>query len=168
MCVQAFTTKLSAVALVGLLSACAASATDPAASTRAADTTPAPLALPSKLTSDQVAAAVADNKITVTFPESGATLTPDANKQLDVAARLYRDASPVAMFTAGYTDRGGDEFGNLLLSAERARAVKGGLVARGIPAERLLIQAFGSSELANSSDPKAPENRRVVVTWRLL
>lgn len=163
--VQAQATRLSAVALAGLLAACAAPSTGPAANNGAANTGPA---ASSKPTVGQEIAAVADNKITVTFPQGGAALTPDANKQLDLAARLYRDANPVAMFTAGYTDRSGDEFGNLLLSAERARAVKGGLVARGIPADRLLIQAFGSSELANSSDPQAAENRRVVVTWRLL
>ncbi len=163
--VQAQAIRLSAVALAGFLGACAASATGPAANNGAANAGPA---APSTPTVGQEIAAVADNKITVTFPQGGATLTPDANKQLDLAARLYRDANPVAMFTAGYTDRSGDEFGNLLLSAQRARVVKGGLVARGIPAERLLIQAFGSSELANSSDPHASENRRVVVTWRLL
>lgn len=163
--VQAQATRLSAAALAGLLGACAAPATGPAAGNGAASAGPA---APSKPTVGQEIAAVADNKITVTFPGGGAALTPDANKQLDLAARLYRDANPVAMFTAGYTDRSGDEFSNLLLSAQRARAVKGGLVARGIPADRLLIQAFGSSELANSSDPQAPENRRVVVTWRLL
>jgi OOP family OmpA-OmpF porin len=162
--VQAQAIRICSVVLAGLLGACAAPATGPAANGGPA----AAAATPSKPTVGQEIAAVADNKITVTFPEGGAVLTPDANKQLDLAARLYRDANPVAMFTAGYTDRTGDEFGNLLLSAQRARAVKGGLVARGIPADRLLIQAFGSSELANSSDPQAPENRRVVVTWRLL
>ncbi len=162
--VQAKLIRICSVVLAGLLGACAAPAAGPAANDGPATAS----AAPSKPTIGQEIAAVADNKITVTFPEGGAVLTPDANKQLDLAARLYRDANPVAMFTAGYTDRTGDEFGNLLLSAQRARAVKGGLVARGIPADRLLIQAFGSSELANSSNPQAPENRRVVVTWRLL
>ncbi len=166
--VQAQTTRLSAVALAGLLAACAAPSTGPAASGSAANTGPAAAPVSARPTLGQEVAAVADNKITVTFPQGGATLTPEANQKLDLAARLYRDASPVAMFTAGYTDRTGDEFGNLLLSAQRARAVKSGLVARGIPGDRLLIQAFGSSELANSSDPQAAENRRVVVTWRLL
>ena len=145
----------------GVLGACSAPATGPDANAGAG-------APPARPTAGQEIAAVADNKIVINFPSGGAALTPDANKQLDLAARLYRDASPVAMFTAGYADRGGGEFENVLLSARRAQAVKGGLVARGIPADRLLIQAFGSSELANPADPRAPENRRVVVTWRLL
>ena len=49
----------------------------------------------------------------------------------------------VLMFSTGHTDRNGDEFANILLSAKRAEAVKKGLVARGIPADRLLIQALG-------------------------
>jgi outer membrane protein OmpA-like peptidoglycan-associated protein len=46
--------------------------------------------------------------------------------------------------------------------------VKKALVARGIPADRLLLQAFGASSPADASNPNAAENRRVVVTWRLL
>jgi OOP family OmpA-OmpF porin len=104
----------------------------------------------------------------VLFPRGGDTLTPEANKQLDLAARLFRDANPVVMFTTGYTDQSGDEFANLVLSGRRAEAVKRGLVARGIPANRLLIQAMGESEPDNSTDPQAAENRRVTITWRLL
>ena len=119
---QAQPVRLSAVVLAGLLGACTAPSTGPTATDSAANTAPAASSAASKPTLGQEVAAVADNKITVTFPEGGATLTPDANKQLDLAARLYRDDNPVAMFTAGYTDRTGDEFGNLLLSAQRARA----------------------------------------------
>jgi outer membrane protein OmpA-like peptidoglycan-associated protein len=124
--------------------------------------------LASKPTVGKELAAVADNKVQITFPEGSATLTASANQQLDLAARLFRDANPVVMFAAGYTDRSGEEFSNLLLSARRAQAVKQGLAARGIPPDRLLIQAFGESELANTADPLAAENRRAVITWRLL
>jgi OOP family OmpA-OmpF porin len=114
------------------------------------------------------ASAVVNNKVVVTFPPGGTALSPEANRQLDTAARLFRDANPVLMFTTGYTDHSGDEYSNVLLSAKRAEAVKRALVARGIPADRLLLQALGESELANPSDPLSPENRRVVITWRLL
>ena len=126
---------------------------------------PPPAAKPA--TGDE-AAAVAANKVEILFPTGSSKLTPDADKQLDLAARLYRDAKPVTMFTTGFTDRSGDEYANVLLSAKRAEAVKRGLVARGIPADRLLIQAMGESELANSSDPDAAANRRVTITWRLI
>ncbi|MGH7040165.1 MAG: OmpA family protein [Stellaceae bacterium] len=103
----------------------------------------------------------------IIFPEGGATLTETANRQLDVAARLYRDANPILMTVAGYTDSRGDEYSNLLLSARRARAVRQGLIARGLPADRLLIQAFGQSEPADPGDPLTAANRRAVVTWQL-
>ena len=38
------------------------------------------------------------------LPTGGTTLSPDADKQLDLAARLFRDANPVAMFVAGHAD----------------------------------------------------------------
>lgn len=112
------------------------------------------------------AAAPNDNQLVVTFSTGSSALTPLANSQLDLAAQLYRDAHPHVMFAAGYSDATGDEFNNLLLSAQRGRTVKQALVARGVPASRLLIRAFGTSDPADPTDPTSPENRRVVVTWR--
>ncbi|NPD65791.1 OmpA family protein [Lichenicola cladoniae] len=124
--------------------------------------------LVTKPTTGQEVKAVANDKIEIVFPHGGSSLTPEAAKQLDLAARLFRDANPVLMFTTGYSDNTGDEYHNLLLSARRAQIVKKALVARGIPADRLLLQALGASDPADSSDPTAAANRRVVVTWRLL
>ncbi len=128
---------------------------------------PPPPAAPAKPANDAEAKAVADNKVDIAFPTGSAALTQAANQQLDLAARLYRDAHPIVMYTSGHSDKSGDEFRNILLSAHRAQAVKRGLVARGIPADLLVIQALGVSDLANASDPRAAENRRVTITWRL-
>ncbi len=152
---------ISAFGLVAVLAGCAGTPKPDAT----AAATPAPVA--SKKPLDAEAAVIAANKVDILFPEGGAALTPEANKQLDLAARLYRDASPVVMFTTGYADKSGNEYDNLLLSAQRAEAVKQGLVARGIPADRLMIQALGVSELADPTDPVAAQNRRVTITWRL-
>ena len=163
-------TRRGSVASLGLallVSACAHPSPGPnqaAASMQAPPTVP----LASKPTGGQEVKAVANDKIQIVFAEGAARLTPEANKQLDLAARLFRDANPVLMFTTGHSDNTGDEYANLLLSARRAQVVKKALVARGIPADRLLLQALGASDPADSSDPAAPENRRVVVTWRLL
>ncbi len=129
---------------------------------------PPTVPLATKPTTGQEAKAAVNDRIEITFPDGGARLTPEAAKQLDVAARLFRDANPVLMFTSGYSDISGDEYANLLLSARRAQAVKKALVARGIPADRLLLRAFGTSNPADASDPSSAANRRVVVTWRLL
>jgi outer membrane protein OmpA-like peptidoglycan-associated protein len=161
---------LMGLALVASLSACASTNAGPnaGAAAVAAPQAAAPPPLVSKPSLGQEAGAVASNKVVIEFPSGGARLTAEANKQLDLAARLFRDANPVLMFSTGHTDRTGDEYANILLSAKRAQAVKMGLVARGIPADRLLLQALGESELANTRDPNAAENRRVTITWRLL
>lgn len=113
-------------------------------------------------------AAVPDNnKLVIAFAPGSHALTPVANAQLDLAAGLYKAAHPYVMFSAGHTDATGGEVANLLLSVKRGQVVKQGLVARGVPAERLLIQAFGASDPVDAGDPAAGENRRAVVTWRV-
>lgn len=154
---------LAAFATVGL-----AGCATPSAGPNAGATGLPPPSQVTKVTVAQEVGAVANNQVEVTFPRGGTTLTPEGNKQLDLAARLFRDASPVVMFTTGYSDRSGDEYANVLLSARRAEVVKRGLVARGIPPGRLLIRANGASELANTADPLSAQNRRVVITWQLL
>ena len=131
-----------------------------------ATTAVAPPATPTSV--GEEVSAVANNEVTVYFSNGDATLTPVAAHQLDIAVRLFRDANPILMFTTGYSDQVGNEYSNLILSAKRAEAVKRGLVARGIPANRLVIRAYGASDIANRTDPAGQENRRVVVTWRLL
>ena len=160
---------LAAGALV-FLSGCAVQKAGPnaAASAPPAVAQAAPPPPATKPTLGDEAGAVAANKVQIVFEKGHATLDAAANKKLDLAARLFRDAHPVLMFTTGYSDRSGDEYANLLLSARRAEAVKRGLVARGIPADRLLIQALGESEPADDNDPNAAANRRVTITWRLL
>lgn len=128
----------------------------------------APVPLASHPTVGQEVGAVAQNQVEITFPNGGYQLSPEADRQLDLAARLFRDVNPVQMFSIGYTDPRGTELANIQLSALRALAVKRGLIARGIPGDRVVIQALGESDLANATDPLAPENRRVVIKWRLL
>lgn len=113
-------------------------------------------------------AALVDNKVVVDFASGGATITPEAERQLDLSARLFRDAHALVMFVDGHSDGTGNEYANVVLSARRAQAAKVALVARGIPADRMVISAYGVSQPIDGSDPKAPANRRVVITWRLL
>jgi len=158
-----------ALASVSALAACATPKAGPNAEAAAAAPpaqSPPPLATKPPLTAE--AAAVAANHVEIDFPEGTATLTPAANAKLDLAARLFRDANPVLMFTSGHTDKSGDEYANIILSARRAEVVKKALVARGIPADRLLLQALGETEPADTTDPFSAANRRVTITWRLL
>jgi OOP family OmpA-OmpF porin len=157
---------IPSIIALALVAGCAA----PKAGPNLAATTPPPAPPPAapKPTLGDEAGAVAANKVQIEFAKGHATLDAEANRKLDLAARLFRDAHPVLMFTTGYSDRSGDEYTNLMLSARRAEAVKRGLVARGIPADRLLLQALGESDPADDNDPNAAANRRVTITWRLL
>jgi len=107
-------------------------------------------------------------RLVVSFADGGSRLTPDAEMQLDIAARTYRDGHPLVMYVAGFTDRLGSEFGNLILAARRAEAVKRGLIARGIPADRLETAALGEADPEEPTAPGVanPANRRVVITWK--
>lgn len=104
----------------------------------------------------------AQESLTVDFKMAGAALSPEALSQLDGAARLYRDAKPEVMIISGHTDKTGEEFANLILSARRAEMVKRALVDRGIPADRLQIVADGEAERL----PNITPTRSAVVTWR--
>lgn len=103
-----------------------------------------------------------DESLTIAFDEGGTTLSAQAGKQLDTAARLYRDAKPEVMIIAGHSDRVGAEYENLILSARRAALIKKALTDRGIPAERLQIMAVGEAEPIVGITP----SRTAIVTWR--
>lgn len=125
-------------------------------------------AAPTGVTVGQELGAAVRNNIQVSFASGSDRLMPGANEQLDTAARLFRDVRPVLMFSVGYSDAVGSEFDNLVLSARRARTVKAALVARGIPANQVMLRAYGQSDPIDKANPAAPDNRRVLVTWDIM
>src|SRR5262249_41362669 len=65
---------------------------------------------------------------------------------------------------AGHTDAKGTEEYNQGLSERRAEAIKRYLIDHyGLQAENLVAVGYGKTQLKNSSDPLAEENRRVQV-----
>jgi outer membrane protein OmpA-like peptidoglycan-associated protein len=123
---------------------------------------PAPAATAAAPAATAAAPRPSDESLTIDFTEASARLSSTAVAQMDHAARLYRDASPEVMIISGHSDMTGGEYLNLLLSARRAEAVKQGLVARGIPANRLQVVAVGEAQLV----PGVTPSPSVVVTWR--
>lgn len=67
----------------------------------------------------------------------------------------------------GYTDAKGSDDYNLALSQRRSETVVRYLVARGIPAGRLMPIGRGERELADPSQPEGAINRRVEVRAKL-
>jgi len=111
-------------------------------------------------------AGTAPSNLQILFDRGSSNLNDAANQKLDQAARLYREGKPAVMFVAGHADKDGGEYPNLVLSGARARAAKEGLVARGIPADRLQLLAMGTSLPVDPRETLPADNRRVVITWR--
>lgn len=118
----------------------------------------------------EAAAAPAEEQdsLTIYFDTGSARVAGDQEATLDQAARLFREGSPIVMIVAGGADTVGDPDKNLELSVDRADSVVDGLVARGIPAERLQLIGRGNTELAvdTGAGVDSRENRRVEITWR--
>ena len=108
------------------------------------------------------------DSLKVYFDTGSASVAADQQATLDQAARLFRDGSPIVMIVAAGADTVGAADANLELSIERAQAVVDGLVARGIPADRLQLLGRGISELAVETGEGVDrrENRVAEITWR--
>ncbi len=67
----------------------------------------------------------------------------------------------------GHTDATGTDAANLALSRERAEAVRGALLARGVPGAGLSAAGYGASQPLAGNDTEAGRaaNRRTAVRW---
>ncbi len=101
----------------------------------------------------------------VTFRLGSAELEPSAVKSIDTVAKVMKDAAVSGkskrLRIAGHTDASGDDTLNTQLSADRAAAVRQALLDRGIPAEMLEAQGFGSTQPIDGYAPSHGINRRV-------
>jgi outer membrane protein OmpA-like peptidoglycan-associated protein len=114
----------------------------------------------------QAAEAVARrSNLFVTFRLGSAELEPTAIKSIDTVVMAMKDAAASGkskrLRIAGHTDATGDDTVNTQLSADRAAAVRQALLDRGIPAEMLEAQGFGSTQPIDGYAPTHGINRRV-------
>lgn len=102
----------------------------------------------------------------VQFNFNSATLMPDSKAKLDVVASAL-NAAELANYRfriEGHTDAVGSAAYNLKLSQRRAQSVAKYMRQHyRIQSGRLETVGKGMAEPANPADPKAPENRRVVI-----
>jgi len=117
-------------------------------------------------TPGQQAARKPSASLLITFETNSADLTPSAKKQLDVVAQALRN-NKLAEYNfnvEGHADPRGTHDLNLTLSQERAESVRQYLItAHQIDASRLKAVGKGDSELLNTANPAAVENRRVTI-----
>lgn len=97
----------------------------------------------------------------IRFEEASSELLPASRMLLDEVADALRPCLGSIVAITGHTDRSGPEPGNLELSMDRARAVREGLVRRGIPRDGLRANGVGSKEPVEGLAPSDPANRRI-------
>jgi len=88
---------------------------------------------------------------------------PQSQQVLTLLAQALQSAQlgSSKFLIEGHTDAKGSASYNQKLSLLRAQSVRDFLAGRGVLPERLQVAGKGSSELANSAQPFASENRRV-------
>ena len=107
---------------------------------------------------------VIDNS--VLFDPGQAILKPAAAGEFTKVADFYNLFTPGKLLIVGHTDSDGDADANLLLSEQRANAVKDWLVTtEGIPAAVLEAQGFGEDQpiVPNDTPENKVLNRRIEV-----
>ena len=76
-------------------------------------------------------------------------------------ALQFKELAKSKFAVEGHTDSAGRADYNMKLSQQRADAVRSYLASNGVADSRLKAVGRGSTELANTADPLAADNRRV-------
>lgn len=102
----------------------------------------------------------------VTFESGSAQLDAAASEeQLNNLVEILNAYPKVALKIGGYTDNTGKEAANKKLSQERAEAVRAALVNKGVAAERLEAEGYGSQHpvATNDTEEGRAKNRRMAL-----
>jgi outer membrane protein OmpA-like peptidoglycan-associated protein len=99
----------------------------------------------------------------ITFASASARLSPESGAFLDALYDIVRRCPGMRIEVGGHTDSDGSDATNQKLSEKRAAAVADYLVAKGIPADRLVPRGFGESQPLTGNDTAAgkAKNRRI-------
>lgn len=101
----------------------------------------------------------------VLFATGKSTLLPIAQDKISEVARALKDQGFKGLLVEGHTDAQGSADKNMVLSQQRADAVRQHLISQGIPAEKIRAQGIGSSRPVadNSTAEGRANNRRVEI-----
>ncbi len=99
----------------------------------------------------------------IQFDFNSARVRPESHQALANLSQALQssDLATTKFAVEGHTDAKGAASYNLKLSEARALAVREFLRIQGVEESRLIASGKGASELANSAEPFAAENRRV-------
>jgi OOP family OmpA-OmpF porin len=94
------------------------------------------------------------------------SLTPESEATLDEIAEIINEEHDSKFLVSGYTDAKGSQAYNERLSLNRAKAVRDGLVRRGVSEDRLVVKGFGKRITitpASSTDDERRIDRKVLI-----
>lgn len=105
------------------------------------------------------------SRFVVFFDLGSATLNEEALSVVREAATEFRNTGSARISVRGHTDTSGSADFNQALSERRQQAVTNELIRLGVPADAIVGQAFGETDLAVSTPDGVPEaqNRRVEI-----
>ncbi|MHA7872199.1 MAG: OmpA family protein, partial [Hyphococcus sp.] len=103
---------------------------------------------------------------TVYFDYDKSNLTSQASALIQEAAARALENDIETVVVAGNTDTSGSSAYNQALSERRARVVRDALIANGVAADRIRMEAYGETNLAKPTPDgvREPLNRRTEVT----
>lgn len=122
------------------------------------------------LTPEGLQIQVVDHERRSMFASGSAQIAPKTRDLIGVIGKTIREM-PNPVVVTGHTDavpfRGGADYGNWELSADRANATRRVLLGEGVDPERIVrISGLADTDPLDDSDPLAPENRRISVLLR--
>lgn len=99
----------------------------------------------------------------VNFEFNSAKLEVNAQRLLDRVGESLLDSPTFTVELQGHTDNTGTDAYNLILSQDRANAVKAYLIGKGVEPERMVARGYGERQPVadNSTDEGRIRNRRV-------
>jgi OmpA-OmpF porin, OOP family len=97
------------------------------------------------------------------FDAGSARLTAGSQRMIGNIVSV-KDLMKPPIRVVGYADAPGSERYNLTLSLRRAKAVRAALIAKGVPADWIIVGARGETNFLVETDAAEGQNRRVQVS----
>lgn len=102
----------------------------------------------------------------VLFDRGTASMLPGSEENLDEVVDFLKENPNISIEVSGHTDNQGRPDLNLLLSQDRAKAVKDYLISKGIEEDRITDKGYGGTKpiASNAIEEERRKNRRVEFT----